>query len=188
MKKAIIATLVIIAAAAGGIFLYLHSGQRPADTHSSSAASVQTTASLQAGTKKAAESLAPADTAESEPKEETLQMKMEISGIPVSVEWEQNEAVEALKELCKSEPLSIQMSMYGGFEQVGDIGTQLPRNDSETTTNPGDIVLYSGDKLVVFYGSNSWSYTRLGHITDSGSYTLDQLLGEGDTAVTISFS
>ena len=80
------------------------------------------------------------------------------------------------------------MSMYGGFEQVGDIGTQLPRNDSETTTNPGDIVLYSGDKLVVFYGSNSWSYTRLGHITDSGSYTLDQLLGEGDTTVTISCS
>ncbi|MBQ6675996.1 MAG: hypothetical protein IJM75_07685 [Ruminococcus sp.] len=113
---------------------------------------------------------------------------MEISGIPVSVEWEQNEAVEALKELCKSEPLSIQMSMYGGFEQVGDIGAPLPRNDSETTTNPGDIVLYSGDKLVVFYGSNSWSYTRLGHITDSGSYTLEQLLGEGDTAVTISFS
>jgi hypothetical protein len=82
------------------------------------------------------------------------------------VEWEDNESVEALKELCQEGPLTIRMSMYGGFEQVGSIGQSLPRDDSRTTTQAGDIVLYSGDQIVVFYGSNSWAYTRLGHITD----------------------
>ena len=80
------------------------------------------------------------------------------------------------------------MSMYGGFEQVGSIGTNLPRNDVQITTGSGDIVLYSGDRIVVFYGSNSWSYTKLGHITDSSGYTMEELLGNGDVSIKISLS
>ena len=72
-------------------------------------------------------------------------MYMEINGTPITVEWEDNESVAALKELCENSPLTIQMSMYGGFEQVGYIGSELSRNDVQTTTNSGDIVLYSGD-------------------------------------------
>ena len=75
--------------------------------------------------------------------------------------------------------------MYGGFEQVGSIGTGLPRNDVQTTTAAGDIVLYSGNQLVIFYGSNSWSYTRLGKITDKDKDELKDLLGNGDVTVTI---
>ena len=112
-------------------------------------------------------------------------MKMMIGDTEVSVEWEENESVEALMELAGNEPLTIQMSMYGGFEQVGSIGTSLPRNDQQTTTNAGDIVLYSGDQIVVFYGSNSWSYTRLGHITDKSEQELVELLGNGDVTITI---
>ena len=78
------------------------------------------------------------------------------------------------------------MSMYGGFEQVGSIGTNLPTNDVQTTTSAGDIVLYSGNQMVVFYGSNSWAYTRLGHITDQSSDGMAQLLSKGDTTITIS--
>ncbi|MBQ7504368.1 MAG: hypothetical protein IJT79_03520, partial [Ruminococcus sp.] len=88
---------------------------------------------------------------------------MTIDGTAVSVAWEDNDAVQSLKELCRNQPLTIYMSMYGGFEQVGSIGTDLPRNDVQTTTSSGDIVLYSGNQMVVFYGSNSWAYTRLGH-------------------------
>ncbi len=112
-------------------------------------------------------------------------MKMTIGDTEVSVEWEENESVEALMELAEKEPLTIQMSMYGGFEQVGSIGTSLPRNDQQTTTNAGDIVLYSGDQIVVFYGSNSWAYTRLGHITDKSELELAELLGSGDVTITI---
>ena len=88
--------------------------------------------------------------------------------------------------MCSDTPLTIQMSMYGGFEQVGSIGSSLPRNDVQTTTGAGDIVLYSGNQIVVFYGSNSWAYTRLGHITDQDAAGMAELLGNGDVIVTIS--
>ena len=114
------------------------------------------------------------------------QLTLTLGDTKVSVDWQDNESVAALKELVKYKPLTIQMSMYGGFEQVGPIGSSLPRNDKQTTTAAGDIVLYSGDQIVVFYGSNSWSYTRLGHITDKTASELKNILGQGDIRLTIS--
>ena len=111
-------------------------------------------------------------------------MQMRIDGTPVAVAWEDNESVSALRELAAS-GLAIQMSMYGGFEQVGSIGRRLPSADQQTTTAPGDIVLYSGDQLVVFYGSNSWAYTRLGRITDKDPGEMRELLGNGDVTITL---
>ncbi len=113
-------------------------------------------------------------------------LKMTIGSTPVSVKWEDNESVNALKGLCSDQSLTISMSMYGGFEQVGTIGADLPRNDVQTTTSSGDIVLYSGNQLVVFYGSNSWAYTRLGHITDKTPQEMTELLSAGDVTITLS--
>ena len=113
-------------------------------------------------------------------------LQLKISDTVVEVAWEDNESVEELRKLCEEEPLTIRMSMYGGFEQVGSLGTNLPRNDVQTTTSSGDIVLYSGNQIVVFYGSNSWAYTRLGHITDQNETGMEQLLGNGDVTLTIS--
>ena len=112
-------------------------------------------------------------------------LSLTINGQNVSVQWEDNESVEALKDLVKNNPLRIQMSMYGGFEQVGSLGTSLPRNDRQTTTTAGDIVLYSGNQIVVFYGSNSWAYTRLGHITDKNATKMTELLGNGNVTIEI---
>lgn len=125
----------------------------------------------------------PAGTTE-EVQETMLQMK--IGETKVRVNWEDNDSVAALKELCKDTPLTIQMSMYGGFEQVGPIGTRLPSNDAQTTTSAGDIVLYSSNQIVVFYGSNSWAYTRLGHITDQDASGMAGLLSNGNVTITIS--
>lgn len=113
-------------------------------------------------------------------------LMLKIGDKKVDVSWEENESVGALMDMCKDSPLEIQMSMYGGFEQVGSLGTNLPRNDSQTTTSSGDIVLYSGNQIVVFYGSNSWSYTRLGHITDQDNEGMAELLSQGDVTITIS--
>ena len=121
---------------------------------------------------------------EEEPAVKTLTMR--IGDTTVTVVWEDNESVAALRELVKDKPLTIQMSMYGGFEQVGSLGTSLPRNDSQTTTAAGDIVLYSGNQIVVFYGSNSWAYTRLGHVTDKTAAEMAELLGNGNVTITIS--
>ena len=112
-------------------------------------------------------------------------MQMMIGETPVTVAWEDNASVEALKTLAM-EGIAIEMSMYGGFEQVGAIGQSLPRDDQQTTTTSGDIVLYSGNQLVVFYGSNSWAYTRLGHITDQTPEQMKALLGSGDVTITLS--
>lgn len=112
-------------------------------------------------------------------------MQMKINDVSVTVQWENNDSVAALIELVREAPLMIQMSMYGGFEQVGSIGTSLPRNDEQTTTAAGDIVLYSGNRIVVFYGSNSWTYTKLGRITDKSASEITDLLGSEDVTITI---
>ena len=111
-----------------------------------------------------------------------------INGSRVEVDWEDNEAVAVLKEKVTEGAIEIDMSMYGGFEQVGPFGFSLPRNDTRITTEPGDIVLYSGDQIVVFYGSNTWAYTKLGHITDKDAADLKELLGNGNVVLAISLA
>ena len=111
---------------------------------------------------------------------------MKIGNTSVSVDWETNNSVSALKELCKNMPLKINMHMYGGFEQVGSIGSSLPTNDKQTTTTSGDIVLYSSNQIVIFYGSNSWSYTKLGKITNKTNEELSELLGKENVTLTLS--
>ena len=123
------------------------------------------------------------DTRQEGETEEVLRMK--IVNTNVSVEWEENESVKALKELCKNRSLTISLHMYGGFEQVGSIGSRLPSNDKQITTSSGDIVLYSSNQIVVFYGSNSWSYTKLGRITDKTDNELQELLGNGNVTITL---
>ncbi len=111
-------------------------------------------------------------------------MTLKIGEREVQVTWEDNASVEDLKKLAASD-LTIKMSMYGGFEQVGSIGQAITRDDKQTRTKPGDIVLYSGDQIVMFYGSNSWSYTRLGKINLTEK-ELNDLLGNGDVTITLS--
>ena len=109
-------------------------------------------------------------------------MTLTIGETEVPVIWEDNPSVEALKEFL---PLTVQMSMYGGFEQVGPIGQEIVSYDEQTKTEPGDIVLYSGDQIVIFYGNNSWAYTRLGHV-DLSQEEMAELLAHGDATITIS--
>ena len=126
---------------------------------------------------------------ESEPEaqmtdEEKTDMKLKIGDAEVPVTWEENESVDALAALAAEGPLTIQLSMYGGFEQVGPIGQSIISDDQQTTTQAGDVVLYSGDQIVVFYGSNSWAYTRLGHV-DLSQKEMEDLLGNGDIMLTL---
>lgn len=111
-------------------------------------------------------------------------LKMKINEQELPVIWEDNESVHALMEFVSKGPITIEMSMYGGFEQVGPLGTGLPRDDVQTTTHAGDVVLYSGNQIVVFYGSNSWAYTRLGHIELAQQEMID-LLSNGDITITL---
>ena len=111
--------------------------------------------------------------------EKVSAMKLTIGKTVVPVTWEKNASVDALKALC---PLTVNMSMYGGFEQVGSIGQSIVRSDKQTDTVYGDIVLYSGNQIVIFYGSNSWAYTRLGHV-DLSQKEMTDLLGSGNVTI-----
>ena len=132
----------------------------------------------------------PAPAEESEPaaeEEEEPAMELYIGDTPVPVAWEGNRSAAALRELAAGEGLTVRMSMYGGFEQVGPLGTDIVREDVRLTTEPGDIVLYAGDRLVVFYGTNTWAYTRLGRI-GLDREELTELLSHGDVTITVKVS
>ena len=127
----------------------------------------------------------PSDDNQTTKEDETANMKvtLKIYDTEVDVIWTDNDSVRALKNLAK-DGLTINMSKYGGFEQVGSIGSTLPSADTRITTNPGDIVLYSSNQIVLFYDSNTWSYTKLGHINLSKSELTD-LLGDEDVVITL---
>ena len=98
------------------------------------------------------------------------------------------DAARALVEKLKDGPVALSLHAYGGFEQVGPLPWSLPASDGQITTQPGDIMLYQGDQITFFTGSNSWAYTPLGSIENATSETLFEAFG-GDTAeVTLSLA
>ena len=127
----------------------------------------------------------PENTESNETQEETaMQMNVNVNGSDFTATLEQNTAVDSLVEMLRDGPLTLELSDYAGFEKVGPLGTSLPTSNQQTTTQAGDIVLYQGNQIVMFYGSNSWSYTRLGHIDDLTVW--EEALGSGDVTVTFS--
>lgn len=99
-----------------------------------------------------------------------------------------NAATRELTALLSQGPISIEMDDYGGFEKVGALPQSLPTSNSQITTVPGDIMLYQGRNMVIFFGSNSWSYTRLGKIDGATTGGLREFLGNGNVTVVISLS
>lgn len=114
----------------------------------------------------------------------TMKINLQMGDHMFTATLEENPAADSFAGLLKNAPLSMQMRDYAGFEKVGSLGTTLPASDSQTTTQSGDIVLYNGNQIVIFYGSNSWSYTRLGRIDDLTGW--EAALGNGDLTVTFS--
>ncbi len=162
------------AQAADMVYRYLQLLERFSDADAVSGATPQAD---RGGEEKAADGTGGLDPAGKEGK-----MKLKLGETEVPVTWEDNPSVAALRQLL---PLTIRMSMYGGFEQVGPIGQSIERNDAQITAGCGDIVLYAGDQIVVFYGSNSWAYTRLGHV-DLDSREITALLSGGGIDITLS--
>lgn len=111
-------------------------------------------------------------------------MNVEVNGQHFTAALADNEATRALVKMMREKPVVIHMSDYAGFEKVGNLGRRLPASNSQTTAHAGDIMLYNADQIVVFYGSNSWSYTKIGRMDDVQG--LEAALGSGDTTVTFS--
>ena len=115
-------------------------------------------------------------------------IKITVSGKTLPVKIEDNEATKALVAALSEASITYEAHDYGGFEKVGPLGLTLPANNSQITTQPGDVILYSGNQIVLFYGNNTWSYTRLGKIQYESLDELKSFLkaGEGNISVTLS--
>lgn len=99
-----------------------------------------------------------------------------------------NSSVVALIELLKMEDITYTADDYGGFEKVGDIGHSLPQNNTSISTEPGDVILYQGRSICLYYGNNSWSFTRIGKINGYTKEELKNLLGVGKGEVEVTLS
>ena len=122
---------------------------------------------------------------EIEKRQEFNEMKIEIQiGNTIkTAELENNASVEALIEILREGELKMSASNYGGFEKVCSIGHSITRDDKQTTTKPGDIMLYNGSQLVIFYDSNSWAYTPIGHIEERAAELEKFLSGNEDEVI-----
>ena len=109
-----------------------------------------------------------------------------VNGRELTASLADTTAAKEFAEKLKDEPVTVTLSEYGGFEKVGDLPWPLTKSDEDTETEPGDIMLYQGDKMTIFYNSNSWSYTKLGHIENTTQEEIKTVLGEGDVTVTLS--
>ena len=111
-------------------------------------------------------------------------IKLKVNDTIFDIELENNSATKELVKKLETGNVSVNATDYGNFEKVGNLGFSLPANDENINTEPGDIVLYQGNKISVFYDSHSWSYTKLGKIQNVSD--LKESLGSGDT--TLEFS
>ena len=97
-----------------------------------------------------------------------------------------NSSAVAFYELLKKGPVTIKMHDYGNFEKVGSLGKSLPRNDTQITTAAGDIILYQGNQITLYYDTNSWNFTRLGKVDGVTKAELKKILGKGDVTAVFS--
>lgn len=109
-----------------------------------------------------------------------------VNGHTLTATLTDNSSSKAFLELLKDAPVTIEMHDYGNFEKVGALGTELPRNDEQITTQAGDLILYQGNQLTIYYDTNSWSFTRLGRIDNITQNELKEILGSGNVTVTFS--
>lgn len=118
---------------------------------------------------------------------EDMKLKISVNGTELTATLADSTAAKELAEKLKDEPATVTLNEYGGFEKVGKLPWSLTKTDESIVTEAGDIMLYQGNQMTIFYNSNSWSYTRLGHIDNITGEGLAKLFGEGNITVTLSY-
>ena len=127
-----------------------------------------------------------------EPKEEEplkqAQFYIIVGKTAFTADFADSSSAGAFRKLLAQGDLTINMSDYGSFEKVGSIGQSLPREDTQISTTTGDVILYQGNQIVIFYGTNRWSYSRLGKIQNATKDDLLKAFGSGNVTITFSLT
>lgn len=131
------------------------------------------------------------DTAEitqTESEEDNMRLKIEANGKNLIANFEDNSSAEAFIQKLEEGPLTVELEDYANFEKVGELPFSLERNDTQITTQPGDVILYQGNMITIYYDTNSWNFTKLAKIPDVNKDDLLEVLGNGDVTVTFSLT
>ena len=123
---------------------------------------------------------------ESEKGSASMKLKIHVNDTTFTATLADNSSATALKELLQKGDLTLDMEDFSNFEKVADLPTTLPRNDTQIDTDAGDLILYLGKRIVIYYDKNSWNFTRLGKIDNVNKKRLKQILGDGNATVTFS--
>lgn len=126
----------------------------------------------------------PSPSGETASSEEKTKLKITVGDEELLATFEDNPSAEEFLDLLAQGPVTVEMDDYGGFEKVGPLGTTLTRSDEQITTQSGDVILYQGNQITIYYGTNTWSFTRLAKIDDPTN--LREKLGDGTVSVTFS--
>ena len=126
----------------------------------------------------------PSPSGETASSEEETKLKITVGDAEWLATFEDSPSAEEFRDLLAQGPVTVEMDDYGGFEKVGPLGTTLTRSDEQITTQPGDVILYQGNQVTIYYGTNTWSFTRLARIDDPTD--LREKLGDGTVSVTFS--
>ena len=123
---------------------------------------------------------------ESEKGSASMILKIHVNDTTFTVTLADNSSAEAFAEYLSQGDLTLDMEDFSNFEKVADLPTTLPRNDTQIDTDAGDLILYLGKRIVIYYDKNSWNFTRLGKIDNVNKKRLKQILGDGNATVTFS--
>ncbi|MBQ1482905.1 MAG: hypothetical protein IIZ28_04970 [Erysipelotrichaceae bacterium] len=117
-----------------------------------------------------------------------MKLKIEVNGNVLYADFFENSSAEAFRKKLEERPLSVTLEDYGSFEKVGDLPWSLETNDTRITTIPGDVILYQGRMITIYYSENTWNFTYLARIPDVTKQSLLEILGQGDVTVTFSLA
>lgn len=121
-----------------------------------------------------------------EPAQEETMIYAYVNGERLTIQPAENSSADAFLALLAQGDLTVEMHDYGSFEKVGSLGATLPTNDETITTQPGDVILYQGNSITIYYDTNTWAFTRLGKVQNMTQEELTAILGDGDVTVTFS--
>ena len=132
--------------------------------------------------------ITPVNSSSSESRKDPVPMKLKIhvNDTTFTATLADNSSAEAFAEFLSQGDLTLDMHDYGSFEKVADLPRSFPRNDTQIDTDAGDIILYQGKSITIYYDKNSWNFTRLGKIDNVNKKRLKQILGDGNATVTFS--
>ncbi len=118
--------------------------------------------------------------------EAPVKLKIHVNDTTFTATLEENSSAKAFAEFLAQGDLTLDMHDYGSFEKVADLPRSFPRNDKQIDTDAGDIILYQGNSITIYYDKNSWNFTRLARIDDVNKKRLQQILGKGNVKATFS--